>query len=52
MNKNVEKYTLVIAPMGVKFGMEEIWHGGMPNFTPCVQRVAPEGRKTSKAASE
>jgi len=24
----------------------------MPNFTPSVQRVVPEGRKTSKYASE
>jgi len=38
-------YTLVVAPMGVKFGMEE-QSSSMPNFTPSVQRVAPAGRKT------
>jgi len=30
----------------------EIWHGGVPNFTPSVQRVAPVGRKTSKSPSD
>jgi len=42
-------YTLIVAPIGVN----EICHGSsMPNFTPSVQRVVPEGRKTSKYASE
>jgi len=35
-------YTLVVAPMGVKFGTEE---GTLPNFTPLVQRVALRGEK-------
>jgi len=34
-------YTLVVAPMGVKFGKEE-----------GTERAAPAGRKTSKSASE
>jgi len=36
-------YTLVVAPMGVKFGMEE-GTSSMPNFTPIGA--------TSKSASE
>jgi len=46
-------YTLMVAPMGVKFGVEE---GTVPSstlkFTPSVQRVAFAGQKTSKSASE
>jgi len=45
-------YTLIVAPMGVKFGMVP---SSMPNFSPwcnVVQHVAPAGRKTSKSASE
>jgi len=43
-------YTLIFAPVGVKFGMDECT--SMPNLTPLVQRVAPFGRKTSKLPSE
>ena len=43
-------YTLVVAPMGVKFGTEE---GTECQISPpSVQCVAPAGRKTSKLASE
>jgi len=52
-------YTLIFAPMGVKFGTEEgTKEGDLRSPPPCqilpllVQRVAPAGRKTSKSASE
>ena len=48
-------YTLIVAPMGVKFGTEvpsgPLLHA--KKISPqSVQRVAPAGRKTSKLASE
>jgi len=47
-------YTLIVAPMGVKFGVEEGTLGPPPRqiSLPSVQRVALAGRKTQKSASE
>ena len=47
-------YTLTVAPMGVKFGVDEgNWYPPPRQISPpSVQRVAPAGRKTSKWASE
>jgi len=47
-------YALVVAPMGVKFGVEEgtLYYPPRQISPPSVQRVAPAGRKTSKSASE
>jgi len=43
-------YTLVVAPMGVKFGMEEGTFGpsSMPNFTPIGATCRPCGAKNVK----
>ena len=35
--------TVIVAPIGVKFGILQIWH--IPNFTPSVRRVAAAGEK-------
>jgi len=51
-------YTLVVAPMGVKFGMEEGTKGpkvpySMSNFTPIGATCRPSrAKKTSKSAYE
>jgi len=37
-------YTLIVAPKGVKFGMEE----GMPNFTPIGATCRPCGARNLK----
>jgi len=48
-------YTLVVAPLVVKFDTEEGIFGPPPPCQislPSVQRVDPAGRKTSKSASK
>ena len=46
--------TLIVAPMGVKFGMEEgpSVPSSMPNFTPVGATCYSRRAKTSKSASE
>jgi len=39
-------YTLIVAPIGVKFGMEE--GSSMPNFTPIGAACRPSGAKNLK----
>jgi len=45
-------YTLIVAPMGVKFGTEEWSTPPCQISPPSVQRVTPAGRKTLKSPSE
>jgi len=42
-------YTFIVAPMEVKFGMQDLWSAPPCQISPqSVQRVAPAGRKNLK----
>jgi len=51
-NFNFGVLYLIVAPMGVKFGVDKGTEASTPNFTSSMQRVAPMGQKNSKSASE